>query len=197
MKGLFIFAAGLAIGAVAGACMIKNKVLADAKEEINEVREYYRNKKEEVKEETPVTVVEKKEVEKIETTPVDKKEYGDLLQRNGYTNYNKVETPKVAEIKYEPYIIDPSEFGEEPGYDTVTATYFADKVLVDDVDEVIEDQENTVGLKNLSIFEEFGATSIYVRNDFLRIDYEILRDDWWYTDIQEPPKPVEKKPHQL
>ena len=46
MKGLLIFAAGLAIGAVAGACVIKNKVLADAKEEIEEVREYYRSKKE-------------------------------------------------------------------------------------------------------------------------------------------------------
>ena len=45
MKGLLIFAAGLAIGAVAGACAIKNKVLADAKEEIEEVREYYRSKR--------------------------------------------------------------------------------------------------------------------------------------------------------
>ena len=32
MKGLLIFAAGLAVGAVAGAVIVKNKVLADAKE---------------------------------------------------------------------------------------------------------------------------------------------------------------------
>ena len=63
MKGLLIFAAGLAIGAVAGACVIKNKVLADAKEEIEEVREYYRSKKETVKEEQPEVepVTEEKE----------------------------------------------------------------------------------------------------------------------------------------
>ena len=42
MKGLLIFAAGLAGGAVAGAVIVKNKVLADAKAEIDEVREYYR-----------------------------------------------------------------------------------------------------------------------------------------------------------
>ena len=55
MKGLLIFAAGLAVGAVAGAVIVKNKVLADAKAEIEEVREYYRESRgvkevEEVKE---------------------------------------------------------------------------------------------------------------------------------------------------
>ena len=40
MKGLLIFAAGLTVGAVAGAVLVKNKVLADAKAEIDEVREY-------------------------------------------------------------------------------------------------------------------------------------------------------------
>ena len=32
MKALFIFAAGLAVGAIAGACLIKNKALEDAKQ---------------------------------------------------------------------------------------------------------------------------------------------------------------------
>ena len=44
MKGLFIFAAGLAVGAVAGACLVRNKALEDAKREVEEVREYYREK---------------------------------------------------------------------------------------------------------------------------------------------------------
>ena len=185
MKGLLIFAAGLAIGAVAGACVIKNKVLADAKEEIEEVREYYRSKKE-VKEEQP-------EVEHV----TEEKEYKDIVSNNGYVNYNKpekIQMPAVAD----PYIIDPSEFGEEVGYDTETLTYFADGVLVDDVDDVIEEPDLVVGLNNLDIFKEFGASSIYIRNDMYKTDYEVLRDDWNYSDLKEPPLPVkEKKPHQL
>ena len=185
MKGLLIFAAGLAIGAVAGACVIKNKVLADAKEEIEEVREYYRSKKE-VKEEQP-------EVEPV----TEEKEYKDIVANNGYVNYNKpekIQMPAVAD----PYIIDPSEFGEEVGYDTETLTYFADGVLVDDVDDVIEEPDLVVGLNNLDIFKEFGASSIYIRNDMYKTDYEVLRDDWNYSDLKEPPLPVkEKKPHQL
>ena len=185
MKGLLIFAAGLAIGAVAGACVIKNKVLADAKEEIEEVREYYRSKRE-VKEEQP-------EVEPVS----EEKEYNDIVSNNGYVNYNKPEKIQTSEF-VDPYIIDPSEFGEEVGYDTETLTYFADGVLVDDVDDVIEEPDLVVGLNNLDIFEEFGASSIYVRNVMYKTDYEVLRDDWKYSDLKEPPLPVkEKKPHQL
>lgn len=185
MKGLLIFAAGLAIGAVAGACVTKNKVLADAKEEIEEVREYYRSKRG-VKEEQP-------EVEPV----TEEKEYKDIVTNNGYVNYNKpekIQMPTVAD----PYIIDPSEFGEEVGYDTETLTYFADGVLVDDVDDVIEEPDLVVGLNNLDIFKEFGASSIYIRNDMYKTDYEVLRDDWNYSDLKEPPLPQkEKKPHQL
>ena len=184
MKGLLIFAAGLAIGAVAGACVIKNKVLADAKEEIEEVREYYRSKRE-VKEEQP-------EVESV----TEEKEYNDIISNNGYVNYNKPE--KIQTPVVDPYIIDPSEFGEEVGYDTETLTYFADGVLVDDVDDVIDEPDLVVGLNNLDIFKEFGASSIYIRNDMYKTDYEVLRDDWNYSDLKEPPLPQkEKKPHQL
>jgi hypothetical protein len=185
MKGLFIFAAGLAVGAVAGACLVKNKVLADAKEEVEEVREYYRNKHDEVKEEEPQVEVE---------VPQDVDVVNDIVKENGYTNYNKPESINVPQYD-DPYVIDPSEFGEEPGYDTMTLTYFADGVLVDDVDDVVEEADVVVGLENLKVFEEFGATAVYVRNDIYRTDYEILRDDWNYSDLKEPP--FEKKPHQL
>ena len=187
MKGLFIFAAGLAVGAVAGACLIKNKVLADAKEEIEEVREYYRNKHNEIKDEEPQVEVE---------VPQDVDVVKDIVKENGYTNYNKPEAIKAQQFE-DPFVIDPEEFGEEPGYDTMTLTYFADGVLVDDVDDVVEDIDIVVGVENLKVFQEYGATSVYVRNELYRTDYEILRDDWNYSDLKEPPFVKEKKPHQL
>ena len=201
MKGLLIFAAGLAVGAVAGAVLVKNKVLADAKAEIDEVREYYRESRgqkdehvEEVKE------VEKKEYElkdiQIKDEPKTEKEH---------TNYSQITKMYMSKDEYQtpmyddPFVIDPSEFGENPEYDTETLTYFADGVLVDDVDDVIEEPDIVVGLENLKVFEEFGATSVYVRNDIYKTDYEIIRDDWNYSDLKEPVEPPvkEKKPHQL
>ena len=199
MKGLFIFAAGLAIGAVAGACVIKNKVLADAKEEIEEVREYYRSKSVEATDEVAEEVKEVKEV--VEEVKEVVQEIKNGSDKRTYVNYNKLAStykPQEEPTRFDdPFIIDPSEFGEDPEYDTMTLTYFADGVLVDDVDEVVEEPDIVVGLENLKIFEEFGATSIYVRNDIYKTDYEVIRDDWSYSDIKEPSMVKEKKPHQL
>ena len=191
MKGLFIFAAGVVAGAVAGAYLVKDKVMADAKQEIEEVREYYKSKKESKKEET----VEEQPVEEVK----EEKEYKAIVENSGYVNYNKPE--QVAQhsvLEDEPYSIDPEEFGdkEEEGWDTMVLTYFADGVLIDDTDEVVEQPEVVVGLDNLKIFEEFpDATCVYVRNETWRTDFEILKDDWKWSDLQEPQ--VEKKPHQL
>ena len=191
MKGFFIFAAGVVAGAVAGAYLVKDKVMADAKQEIEEVREYYKSKKESKNEETTV----EQPVEEVK----EEKEYEDIVVNSGYVNYNKPE--QIAQhsvLEDEPYSIDPEEFRdkEEEGWDTMTLTYFADGVLVDDVDEVIDQPDVVVGLDNLKIFEEFpDATCVYVRNETWRTDFEILRDDWKWSDLQEPQ--VEKKPHQL
>lgn len=221
MKGLLIFAAGLAVGAVAGAVIVKNKVLADAKAEIEEVREYYRESRgvkevEEVKEKVEETidriqdlieehVEEVKEVEKKEYELKDIQIKDEPKTEKERTNYSQITKMYMSKDEYQtpmyddPFVIDPSEFGENPEYDTETLTYFADGVLVDDVDDVIEEPDIVVGLENLKIFEEFGAAYIYVRNDIYKTDYEIIRDDWNYSDLKEPVEPPvkEKKPHQL
>ena len=191
MKGFFIFAAGVVAGAVAGAYLVKDKIMADAKQEIEEVREYYKSKKENKKEET----VEEQPVEEVK----EEKEYEEIVVNSGYVNYNKPEQiTQHSVLEDEPYSIDPEEFGdkEEEGWDTMTLTYFADGVLTDDTDEIVEQPEVVVGLDNLKIFEEFpDATCVYVRNETWRTDFEILKDDWKWSDLQEPQ--VEKKPHQL
>ena len=196
MKGLFIFAAGVVAGAVAGAYLVKDKVMADAKQEIEEVREYYKSKKETKKEEEPVE--EKQEETKVE----DKEEYEEITRN--YTNYNKPNEQPKKIVEDMPYVIDVEEFGELPEYDTATYTYFADGVLVDDVEDVIDDPDPIIGLENLKIFEEFpGCSAIYVRNDIWRMDFEVLKDDWNWKDIESGPQGpvtetvIEKKPHQL
>ena len=202
MKGLLGFAAGLVVGAVAGIYFAKDKIMTDAKQEIEEVREYYKSKKEnkeEVKEEVKKEVKEE-QVEK-EQPKEEKEEYKEIV--NNYVNYNKIEQPKVQTmLEDEPYIIDVDEFGMNEEYDTMCLTYFADGVLVDDADEVVEEPDVVVGLDNLTIFEECGASAVYVRNEVWKTDFEILKDDWNWAELQETEKKIyeetiEKKPHQL
>ena len=197
IKGIFIFALGVVTGTFAGAQIAKKKYEEIANEEIEEIRAYYKEK--EVKEVEEPKTVEAPEEKSIEVE--ERKQYDNIIKRGNYMASDEEEQNNVCD---EAYPIDPSEFGNDGKNATETLTYFADGVLVNEVDEVIEDPDLVVGRHHIDIFNEFpDATCVYVRNDLDGMDYEILKDDWCWSDFDEkgyaPPieeKP-EKKPHQL
>lgn len=203
-KGLCIFAAGALAGAAVAARVVRDKYQQEAEEEIAEMRDYYRELRKENVEKYPVQN-EEAEAEKEENT---KNEYDEIVK--GYTNYtqylskaaakyfdtetkeNKKEE-KEERTNYEPFIIDVEEFGEDPTYDTATLTYYKDKVLTNDLDDVID--YSVAGEENLKIFDEHpDCKAIYVRDDIYMVDYEIIRDPYQYDEYDDFP---DKKPHQL
>lgn len=203
-KGLCIFAAGALAGAAVAARAVRDKYQQEAEEEIAEMRDYYRELRKENVEKYPVQN-EEAEAEKEENT---KNEYDEIVKN--YTNYtqylskaaakyfdtetkeNKKEE-KEERTNYEPFIIDVEEFGEDPTYDTATLTYYKDKVLTNDLDDVID--YSVAGEENLKIFDEHpDCKAIYVRDDIYMVDYEIIRDPYQYDEYDDFP---DKKPHQL
>jgi hypothetical protein len=86
-----------------------------------------------------------------------------------------------------PYVIHREEREEQEAYDGVTFTYYeTDDVVCNERDEVIpeEDRERIFGEANL---EKFGhgsgdATTVYVRNDQLEMDIEIVRSPNSYAE---------------
>ena len=84
-----------------------------------------------------------------------------------------------------PYILSLSAFmSNESGYTQVTLTYYAgDNVLTDERDEPIEDVNATIGLENLYRFGDFSGDprTIYISNERLQMDFEVLRHDGKYT----------------
>lgn len=83
-----------------------------------------------------------------------------------------------------PYVISQEEFLEGSSYMQSTLTYFAgDNVLVDERDTPIEDPDKTVGLDNLFKFGQWSNDKkiVYVRNDILDMEYEILRSEGKYS----------------
>lgn len=205
LKGLLIFAAGAIAGTVAGIGMSKRHFEAIAAQEINEVRDYYRKANKELADQlvdktSDIKEEQAEEPEKIEVNKEEKKEYDNIIKHGNYITTEEInDEEELFSEDDEPYIIDPSEFGNNGHYATQTCTYFADGVLVDDVDEVIEEPETLVGNFHVDIFRDFDATSVYVRNDWMKMDFEILRDDWFWSDLGDVPSNPEvyKKPHQL
>lgn len=197
LKNVLIFGAGLITGSICSIQIVKERLKEDAELEISEMREYYREKMKECKKEETITK-EDEEFEPIEDV-IEKEEkiMSEIIQDKGYDNQEKEEKKEQTDTWDIPYVINEEEYGAEDDYDTEVLTYFADKVLVDEVDEIIEDIDTVVGLGNLSIFEEFeGAKVVYVRNEIYKTDFMICKDDWKYSDLSDYPK-SEKKPHQL
>ena len=206
-KGLCIFGAGVIAGAFVAARAVKEKYQQEAEEEIAEMREYYREKEQKRREaEEYEAIVEETETEyKEDFKPIEElEEAKEIIKDKGYINYTHYNDTDIKENKREEqvdeneiYIIDPEEYGGENGeYDTATLTYFKDGVLADEVDEIVA--YNIIGgEENLQPFKDHpDCNAVYVRDDNIMVDYEILRDPYQYDEYKMDFSD-DRPPHQL
>lgn len=172
----FIFVAGAAIGSMVIWKLVKTKYEKIAKEEIESVKETFSRGRR-----TRLNMIDEVDSEdEYEPSEDEKNNYKDIINSNGYSTKKEVD-----EKMGKPYVISPDDF-DENDYTTESLTYYADGVLTDMYDNIIEDVEGTVGVDSLSHFGEFEDDSVFVRNDEAEIDYEILRDlDKYYDKYPE------------
>lgn len=124
------------------------------------------------------------EQKKDEAKEEERRTYSRLTAKLGYSQQVEPE-PKQA-----PYVIGPDAFGEAEGYDEISLTLYADGTVTDDNDRAMSEDEieETIGKDSLSHFGEYEADSVFVRNDRLKADYEILKDLRSYAEVlQEKP----------
>ena len=195
---LFLFL-GAAVGFVAGyivsAKITKKKYETLADKEVESVKEALK-KHYESKESTP-----EKEENKVDDTPLDSDQPSDepvkhlkntikdlkIQQREEkeYIDYSKQyrssdvdakivkkEEPEFGNLK--PYVISPQDFSAST-YRTETLYYYEDKVLADSDGERIDKPTKLVGPEALNSFGKYNQDDcVYVRDDELAIDYEII-----------------------
>lgn len=169
LSNVIMFAVGAAIGSAVTWKVVKSKYERIANEEIAEMRNYVRDKFEPKKFEPKV--FEPKNFEKDQVKYVN-------LTADYLRTFEEEEKGGAEDMVDEnkPYVIQPEEFGEKDGYDTVSLTHYADGVLEDDQCNIIDNPDEIVGEGYADHFGEFEEDSVYVRNDELKIDYEILLD---------------------
>lgn len=77
-----------------------------------------------------------------------------------------------------PYVVSQDEYDERDDHSTTTLTYYGgDDVLCDEKDAPIEDQDRLVGVGNLDKFGHGSgdANVVYIRNEDLAVDLEVIR----------------------
>lgn len=179
MNKVLIFGLGAAAGSLITWKLIEAKYRKLAEEEIADVVEHYKNK--DVNEEKGETKIAAHyvEVDKLDNV---KREYTQRVMDLGYADDDAVIITDPGVEKVAPYVISPDEFGEKDGYDTKSFTYYADSVLTDEVDDIVFEPETIIG-DALSHFGEYGDNFVFVRNENTECDYEILKHDRTFSEI--------------
>lgn len=187
MKIVLAAAAGFALGYVFSKIQLEQVYANEAMQEIDDAKEHYASKYEQM-----VADLEKlgEDDQKSEKSVVEdrQEDYGqDVVEIppmvvKAMTSY---QTGMAVDVV--PYVISADAFlAGELDYSQPSYTYYeGDKKLVDENDQLVleGDIASTVGAENLEKFgeESDDPNSVYVRNDMLRVDYEIVRSHGHYA----------------
>lgn len=174
--GFVFFAAGSAAGFMAARKLLKDQYEQLVQDEVDSVKAVF-CKHETVKEKAGESASKTETSEKV-----NYRKYGESL--------SYMQKDETTHVDLKPRIISPDEFGEQEGYDEISLTYYADKTLTDDHDHPMDDDEieETLGKESLQHFGDYEPDSVFVRNDRLKVDYEILMDQRTYEQVlQEKP----------
>ena len=181
MDKVLMFGLGATIGSLVTWKLVENKYKSIIEEEIAFGIKRLKNMDKDIKDDND----KEKKVEK-EKFAADKVIYQTIARDSGYYNdYTSVddnEEKNNDDERIEPFVINPVEFGEEDNYETKSWTYYADLVLTDEDDQIISDPESVIG-DALSHFGDYEDDSVYVRNDNLKCDYEILKHEKTFSEI--------------
>ena len=180
---LVMFAAGATIGSAVSWQLAKNKYKQIADEEIQSVKDAFSKKENDVNTKlSTANEMLKKNMVNNNLNSTGKDAYKDILTTNKYL-YSENTNAKKEVPETGPYVISPDEFGELDDYETISLTYYSDKVLADDMDQVIDDYMVCVGNDFMNHFGEYEDDSVFIRNDVRKCDYEILYDLRPYSEL--------------
>ena len=192
MKSKFInvlmFAAGAAVGSAVTWKIVKTKYEQIVQEEIESIKEAFKDMPV-VDQDTEET--DDDESDQEQSRQINWEELEDLNEDDedeyvpteaDVKGYSKLagtyssEKGGVESMAKEPYVISPYDFGEIDEYDQIELTYYeGDDTLEDDEYQIITDRDSLIGTKALLTFGEYEDDSVFVRNEYLRTDFQIIR----------------------
>lgn len=184
---MIMFAVGAAVGSAVTWKVLTTKYEQRVQEEIETVKEAFiamnnacdssdEDASEEEEEENASDEYHQVNWEELEDLDEELDEYAELT--NLYSS-EKGGAEKV-EVK-KPYVIEPIEF-DENGFRTMELTYYADGTLEDENHEIVTDVDELLGEDSLDTFGLYEDDSVFVRNEHLRMDFQILRDPRTYEE---------------
>lgn len=196
IKESIIFVVGAAAGAASTYFILKERFEQQANQEVEEAKAYYKELystgaviNTENAEELPEPIEEKV----VKVDPMKRKEekeepdYNDIIDK---LNYNKYSTDvpdsegarrpakKPYQISMDDYNVDTTQVKK------IISCFEEDGICMDnDTKEILENVAKDIGMDNIELIGMNGEDEIYVRNEQLGIDYNIVSEPGSYEDF--------------
>lgn len=192
----FMFAAGAAIGSVVTWKVLKVRYERFVQEEVDNFKEDYAKCMSNLKDTNLPDVGEDEEAEEEEDPELaaweelDDEDDDDSEEEEDQNDYNRLVNTYTsmkggaAAMDNAPRVISPYEFGELDDYHTIELTYYADDILEDEEYNIVNDRDDLIGPSALDTFGEYEDDSVFVRNDRLQTDFQILKDYRTYSEAR-------------
>ena len=180
---VLMFAAGAAVGSAVTWKIVKSQYDKIVQEEIESIKEAFKDlPSNDQDEENPESKDEErpsksKQINWAELEDLDEEEDDDRKEYEQLASNYTSEEGGVENMVKTPYVISPYDFGEIDTYHQIELTYYeGDDVLEDDEGNVVDDRTALIGDKALSTFGEYEDDAVFVRNEQLSTDFQILKD---------------------
>ena len=193
-----MFAAGAAIGSAVTWKVIKTKYDRIIQEEIDSVKEVFSDRVDNFQNSIDDGSEDEEEESNCHPNQINWDELEDLDEEEDFTEADRFEYEEIASnytsekggaedmnsTAKPPYVISPYDFGELDDYEQIELTYYADGILEDEDYHIVTDVEELVGRDSLTTFGEYEDDSVFVRNERLSTDFQILKDYRTYDEAR-------------
>ena len=169
LSNILMFAAGAAVGSVVTWKLMQVKCEQRIQEEVESVREAF-DKLEDISEEADE-----------EDEPDEKELMRQIIREGNYDGKNEGEEEDDDMVG--PNVISYDDIAEN-GYEGESLYYFIDGVVTDLMYNEIEDYEDLIGDDFAEHFGEEEPDVVYIRNDKLKTDFEVLRDERRFSEVE-------------
>lgn len=193
IKGAFIFLTGAGIGAGISFLVTKKVYETKCAEEIEVMRKKYKAEGDSVSS----AISEMKDIVKerylkeseseddaiIFTREESLDEESDIEEEMAESEFPEEE----PEIRKYPYPITPEEYfeGDDPGIGKRALIYYAgDDTLVDETTEELQEL-GQIGVDNLGLFGKYEDKRLFIRNEPLGEDYEVIFEEGSFHQLDE------------
>lgn len=202
ITNIIVFAAGAAIGSAVTWKILKTKYDRLIQEEIDSVKEAFSDRfdneqeLDDDSEEDDESDQEQESSDEPYVKPnwsklediIDEEEYFPESVKNEYEKIASKYTGEkggVEDMLFKPpYVISPLDFGELDDYNQIELTYYLDGILEDEDYHIVTDADELIGPDALNTFGEYEDDSVFVRNERLCTDFQILKDYRTYDEAR-------------